>query len=595
MHPKFHSLLAGLALGLLLLTAGSAPAALAAPPADEPVIHVVQPGETLFGIAVRYGLTLDALIQANRISNPNLLFVGQRLQIPDGSPSAPAPDPGTSAGQGSYTVQPGDTLYGVAARLGVGVAELARANNLSLVDFLYIGQVLKVPGRAGAPAVGQPAAPAPQPSPTPRAAGGHHTVQRSETLYGIAVRYGVTVAQLVSLNGLSNPNLLYVGQRLTLPGGQAQPEATPAPTGGTATPTSTPSPTPTPTAVPGPTPVAPSGEVRGLWVTRWDYKSAADVRRILDRAVEGRFNTVYFQVRGRADAFYRSSLEPWGRELTGTLGQDPGWDPLAVAVEEAHRRGLSLQAYLNIFPAWSGDSPPGSASHPYRQNPDWVVADESGTRMGPGRHYIFFSPAHPGVQDHIAAVVREIAQRYEVDGIHLDYIRYPDRGYSHDPVSNRRYQSEGGGRSREAWQRDELSAFVGRLRTEVQQVRPGLSLTAAVIPVYADLWGWRMRTARDHYYQDWYRWAREGTVDQVLPMVYWNIADRPKFDWIVDEIVRSVPGHRVVVGVYADYADFGEIRAQIAHARARGARGFAVFAYSILERRGYWDELAQLP
>ena len=85
-------------------------------------------------------------------------------------------------------------------------------------------------------------------------------------------------------------------------------------------------------------------ELRGLWITRWNFKSPQDIARIMTQASDAHFNTVFFQVRGRADALYRSRLEPWAEELTGTLGQDPGWDPLEVAVLEAHRKGLEIHA-----------------------------------------------------------------------------------------------------------------------------------------------------------------------------------------------------------------------------------------------------------
>ena len=120
--------------------------------------------------------------------------------------------------------------------------------------------------------------------------------------------------------------------------------------------------------------VDPMREHRGIWVTRWTYRSADQVREIMDEVAQAGFNAVYFQVRGQHDAFYRSDIEPWAKDLTGVLGQDPGWDPLAVAVEAGHERGLEVHAYLNAFPMWRGETPPGEASpeHVWRTHPDWV-------------------------------------------------------------------------------------------------------------------------------------------------------------------------------------------------------------------------------
>ena len=95
-------------------------------------------------------------------------------------------------------------------------------------------------------------------------------------------------------------------------------------------------------------------EVRAIWVTRWDYRSAADVRTILGNCRSLGLNRVYFQVRGRSDAFYRSNLEPWAEELGG---RDPGFDPLAVAIAEARKQDLELHAWANVLAGWKGRSP----------------------------------------------------------------------------------------------------------------------------------------------------------------------------------------------------------------------------------------------
>ncbi|MFC1545107.1 family 10 glycosylhydrolase [Gemmatimonadota bacterium] len=92
-----------------------------------------------------------------------------------------------------------------------------------------------------------------------------------------------------------------------------------------------------------------AGIIRGLWVSRWEYSSPEDISALFSRSASWGITDVYFQVRGRGDAFYRSEIEPWGAELTGTLGRDPGWDPLDVAIREARQRGLRLHSHWSTF------------------------------------------------------------------------------------------------------------------------------------------------------------------------------------------------------------------------------------------------------
>ncbi len=153
-HKRLLSLLLAALLSLLLASAVAADTQ-----------HVVQPGDTLSAIARRYGTTVTAIAQANNILNPNLIFVGQVLTIPDGSsPPPPAPPPSPppgGGGGGSYTVQPGDTLNRIAVRFGVTVQAIAQANGIANPNLIFVGQVLTIPGGGG----GTPPPPPPAPSP----------------------------------------------------------------------------------------------------------------------------------------------------------------------------------------------------------------------------------------------------------------------------------------------------------------------------------------------------------------------------------------------------------------------------------------------
>ncbi len=280
-------------------------------------------------------------------------------------------------------------------------------------------------------------------------------------------------------------------------------------------------------------------EVRAVWMSRYDYAEGRTPRQSrdyitaeLDRCRKAGINTVIFQVRGQADALYRSTLEPWSDLLSGELGKDPGWDPLEYAVAGAHLRGMELHAWINVFPAWKAGVPLPPVTtplHPLLAHPEWVVCDSGGAPMNPKEGYISFNPASPGVRAHVREVVAEITRSYDIDGIHFDYIRYPDGaakyGYSRDEESLREFSSPEGnprGLAWDPWQREQVNLTVSELYRSATALKPWVKVSAAVIGhVNGTAWnGLQM------VYQDARAWLEAGTVDMLFPMTYTSTRTR---------------------------------------------------------------------
>ena len=276
-------------------------------------------------------------------------------------------------------------------------------------------------------------------------------------------------------------------------------------------------------------------ETRGVWVTRWDYTTKtkstdpdiqkAEIRRLFKIAKDSNLNSLFFQVRGQFDAYYNSNYEPWAETLTDTLGVYPGWDPLEFAIEQSREMELQLHAWVNIFSLWKGKSPPASSDpvHAYHSNPEWVVADTYGVPMKLRDHYIYANPGNPEVRKHLLNVVLDIVNNYDIDGIHFDYIRYPENsnnlGYSRDSISVSQFNSYEGNPDSlqwEDWQRRNVHLFVKRVKDSVSIVKPNIAISAAVLGKYKSQ-GWN---GYNVVYQDAVPWIEKGWLDFIVPMTY---------------------------------------------------------------------------
>jgi uncharacterized lipoprotein YddW (UPF0748 family) len=344
-------------------------------------------------------------------------------------------------------------------------------------------------------------------------------------------------------------------------------------------------------------------EIRAVWLTTLlglDWPSASlrgnaeaqrqALRDILDDLRRKNYNTVFFQVRSRGNAMYRSSYEPWASELTGVLGRDPGWDPLAFAIEECHARGLQLHAWFNVSRVWSkGEPPSATPAHVSRLHPEWVQ------RFGED---LWIDPGIPEARAYTVRVAEEMVRNYAVDGIHFDYVRYPDRGFRDENT----YQRHGGGKSIDDWRRDNVSALVREMYQRCTAIRPSLQVGSAPIGIYQNLptaKGWEGRNA---IAQDSRRWLREGYHDYVAPQIYWGLTrkgSRIDFEALVEDWKRGSSSRQVVAGVAAYKENVQPWLADhIDAARDRGADGVVFFRYEHVKGNalgGRFDRMAIPP
>jgi uncharacterized lipoprotein YddW (UPF0748 family) len=373
-------------------------------------------------------------------------------------------------------------------------------------------------------------------------------------------------------------------------------------------------------------------ERRALWITRYDWTQLdvaplpAAIDEMVSHVAGAGFNTIYFQVRGAGDAYYTPGLEPWAARLTSgpvseTLGLDPGWDPLARMVEVGHSADLEVHAYVNVYTAWlsppdpsRGELWPPATTPPqmfdrftygplYTAHPgehalgyDWRQHDVAGDPMPlRAKSYLWASPGLDLVNDYLVDVVSDIVARYDVDGVHLDLVRYAGPGYSYDPFSNAAV-GDVPTPERAQWQRDRVTDLVRRLKTATQLIRPEAEVSAAVWPYYIDLWGEGFSEGYHDYYQDSKGWLASGAVDAIAPMLYGGYSDDAAW-WqtLMSDFVHSSDGGEVYPGIGGHYGDVSELVWRIEAAREAGAPGHAIFSYAALNVHDYWDDLASGP
>jgi uncharacterized lipoprotein YddW (UPF0748 family) len=355
---------------------------------------------------------------------------------------------------------------------------------------------------------------------------------------------------------------------------------------------------------------APPREVKGLWVVRTALVSPQEVDRVVDDATRGGFNALFVQVRGRGDAFYASRLVARSPLLAN---QPKSFDPLSRLLDRARARGLEVHVWVNVLlTAHFGLAlPPG---HVLRAHPEWLMVPKAvaqaglvarprellrlvrqGARGDGDVEGYYISPFAPAVAAHLEGVVGELVRGYPVDGLHLDFVRYPGPDYDYSRAALEAFRRARGGSSGllsgplrdpqgwDAFRRDRLTRLVARITASARAAKPGLRVSAAVAPDEAH--------AVSQRFQDWPRWLAEGHLDAICPMAY--TPDSRLFRAQIERAVaRTAPKAAVWAGIGAYRLTVDGTVEKIRLARQAGAAGILVFSHESLAR-GDMDRLRQ--
>jgi len=342
---------------------------------------------------------------------------------------------------------------------------------------------------------------------------------------------------------------------------------------------------------------------RYIWVVRNTLTNKDSIDRLIDFATENRFNNILVQVRGRGDAFYNSELIP-----KSNLIRDINFDPLAYLIPKAREKGIKIHAWVNVYLLWSARTKPVQKNHILYSNPEWL--DQKSTRPlnikkemrnfnggKNGNEGFYLAPHHPQVNKYLLKVFKDLVSRYDLNGLHLDYVRFHDSGYGNNPVAILNYEKIYGAdsfpeprpakkadnknvsklRKWNDYRRSAITDLVRSTKNMLLEVSPDCELTAAVKP--------NIYQARERFFQEWDVWLAAGYIDKAIIMNY--SADLNNFAANIEVIYDNLPEKyrgKVVIGIATYNQSSSSAVDKIKYSQVTRFNGISIFSYNDLNK-----------
>ena len=342
---------------------------------------------------------------------------------------------------------------------------------------------------------------------------------------------------------------------------------------------------------------------RYLWVIRDVLKSKKSIDDMVNFAIEKNINHLFVQVRGRGDSFYESQFTSRSQILS-----EGEFDPLAYLLDTANGKGINIHAWVNVYFLWSSKSLPKDERHILHMQQQWLDTTEEWpvdvgkqlemVAVNNNNEGLFLSPNHPDVNEYLIKVFRELITNYDIDGLHLDYIRYQDAEYGRNPYAIARFKSESGNdpgpwflemerstiasprliANMKRWnnfKRKAVTSLVKDTRALVDEVRPDCIISAAVKP--------NLYVARERYFQEWNVWLAAGYLDWVVPMNY--SSKKREFARNIDVINDNFPKkyrEKIIMGIALHNQTPSEASEKIKISRLRQFPRVSIFSYKIM-------------
>ncbi len=345
-------------------------------------------------------------------------------------------------------------------------------------------------------------------------------------------------------------------------------------------------------------------EKRVLWVVRDAMSTTESIDNLITFAGENKFNHLLVQVRGRGDALYDSNLVPRSVRL-----KDSDFDPLEYIISKAKPLNIQIHAWLNMYYLWSASSMPNQKNHLLYTNPDWLDNDteknvnveqalidiKNKTFNDEG---LFLAPTHPDVSRYLITVVEEVVQNYDIDGIHLDYVRFYNENYGLNPIGLSFYKKYRGESNVPflstnitqdpiwgSFRRKSVTKLVKGISNVLKANGNDCILSAAVKP--------NLYSARNEFGQEWDVWLLAGYLDWVIPMNY-----LPELDifstniHVMDDNLPKKHRSKIIMGLATYNQDPTQVSEKIQFTKDSGFKGICLFSYNVFrDTSGYFDQI----
>ncbi|MEA1971697.1 MAG: family 10 glycosylhydrolase [Candidatus Cloacimonadota bacterium] len=341
-----------------------------------------------------------------------------------------------------------------------------------------------------------------------------------------------------------------------------------------------------------------SAQIKAFWATIWDIPSEKAILQVVNKAKENNFNQIIAEVRYRGDALYfpNRNLNKYNNlDVRSYVVENDYFDPLQFLIETAKQEGIEVIAWMTCFVITPHDLSKIAYNHIFYQHPEWITTDQFGTKMPTNSHEgAFLDPGLPQVQDYLINVIGDIATNYNVDGIHLDYVRYPSQEYGKHPQSLQIFENQTEFAEDDSWQKwreEQINRFVKRAYHEVKSIDINIELSAAVFP--------KLTQSNVSFSQNWYKWLEGSYIDKVYLMAY--TPDNLYFKNIIQSSDVLSFNDRIVIGLrgWCDNCDYSysKIEEKIKLVNNRKFAGVSFFSYSGLASKNYFEKLKsiQLP